>query len=292
MIKIAAIIPTFNRKEHLRNVLVDLYNQILNNSKIEIIAIVDGSSDGTLEMLKGEYPEVHIIQGTGNWWYTKCINEGIKYAQSLKAYYFLTLNDDIRFDSCYIKNLLEVIYKEGEDCIVGSVSYTLSEPHRITFGGIKKIIKWRMKEINYYRKFTKIKPNMLSGYKPTVNLSGRGVLFPIRLIEKIGYYDEKLVQYGSDTDFTYRAYKAGIKTFVSYDARIFENEKLTGKGMAYNNPLLSEFIKSYFNRYSNNSIKKNIYYYFKHGNVILLPLYIGIMVLAAIRVYFFKYKGL
>lgn len=290
MIRIAAIIPTFNRKDHLKNILNDLYKQELNNCTIEIITVVDGATDGTLEMLGTEYPKVNIIQGTSNWWYTRCINEGIKYSQSLGAAYILTLNDDLTFDANFINNLMKVIYKEGEECIVGPVSYTQSKPHRITFTGVKEIIKWRLKENNYYKKFSEIEPNTLSGYRHSVNLSGRGILFPIKLIEKLGYYDENLVQYGSDTDFTYRAFKAGIKIFISYDARIFENEKLTSKGVAFNKPSAIEYFKSYFNTYSSHSIKKITYFYLKHGIVILLPLYLIIVVIGAFKEYFFKYK--
>ena len=72
--KIAAIIPTFNRKDYLKVLLSQLQNQNKERFTLEIIVVVDGSTDGTLEMLENEFPEVHIVKGTGDWWYTKSMN--------------------------------------------------------------------------------------------------------------------------------------------------------------------------------------------------------------------------
>ena len=51
MIKISVIIPTFNRKEYLKKLLIQLINQNLNrNIYLNIIVVNDGSFDGTFEM--------------------------------------------------------------------------------------------------------------------------------------------------------------------------------------------------------------------------------------------------
>src|ERR1035438_10494703 len=167
MIRIVAIIPTFNRKNHLKDILNDLYNQELNNYTMEIIVIVDGSTDGTLEMLKTEYPDVNIIQGNGNWWYTKSMNEGFKFGLKLKADFFLTLNDDITINSEYIKILLNDYGLLESKSILGSISFTNTLPYKVTFPGVKKIINWRLKEIPYIKKFSVVNPDKLSGIFPS-----------------------------------------------------------------------------------------------------------------------------
>ena len=93
---VAAVIPTFNRKDKLNVILTQLASQILlPNLMLEIIVCVDGSTDGTNEMIMEKFPSVHIVSGDGTWWYTKSMNMGFKYAQSLKIDFVLTLNDDI-----------------------------------------------------------------------------------------------------------------------------------------------------------------------------------------------------
>jgi len=44
--KVAVIIPTFNRKQYLRNVLTQLFHQIDAVSELIVIVVVDGSTDG------------------------------------------------------------------------------------------------------------------------------------------------------------------------------------------------------------------------------------------------------
>lgn len=50
--RISIVIPTYNRKEILRECLHALFEQDFNKSDFEIIVVDDGSSDGTLNFLK------------------------------------------------------------------------------------------------------------------------------------------------------------------------------------------------------------------------------------------------
>jgi len=287
---ISVIIPTFNRKQCLKTVLNCLAKQVKGDYKLKIIVVVDGSSDGTIELLNSEFPEIEVILGNGQWWYTRCINEGIKRGLQLEADYILTLNDDVVFDENYISTLLKAAANSVKEAIVGSVSYTMSSPHRITFSGIKEVIRWRLKEINYVRKFSIVDPNSLTGVKPSVNLSGRGMLIDSNIFKDIGMFDENLVQYGSDTDFSYRTFKKGYNVMISFDGRIFENEKLTSVGATYNKPSVLEYYKAFFNKHSSVSIYKSLYFYKKHGYIILLPLYTFLIFLGSIYSLKFKYN--
>ena len=284
------ILPTYNRKEYLRKILSQLYNQDKGNFILEIVVIVDGSTDGTFEMLENDFPDVHVVKGTGDWWYTKSMNKGFKYAEKFQPDYILTLNDDVVIEKNYVQSIFCDIKKVERDSIMGSASFTISKPHRISFSGVYKFISWRLKEYHYIKKYILQSPSSLSGIKPSVVLPGRGMLIPFEILKQLNYFDENFVQYGSDTDFTLRAYRAGIKVYISYNSVIFENEKLTSKGAAHNSPAFIEFLKSYFNRYSTNSIHKSYYFWKKHGVKILFPLYFIILFLGIFKVYFFKYR--
>jgi GT2 family glycosyltransferase len=58
------------------------------------IVVDDGSTDGTREMLRSEFPEVIVLEGDGNLFWTAAINLGIRQALRLGAEYVLTLNND------------------------------------------------------------------------------------------------------------------------------------------------------------------------------------------------------
>ncbi|NWJ51487.1 MAG: glycosyltransferase family 2 protein [Bacteroidetes bacterium] len=291
-ITITVIIPTFNRKECLRSVLNCLQNQIKEEFILHTIVVVDGSTDGSIEMIKNDFPDVEIIYGDGNWWYTKCINKGIKRALENGSENILTLNDDIVFDENYIITLLSVALQNKKNTLIGSASFTQSQPFRITFSGIKSLVRWRLKFSVYIKKFSCVDITSFRGYAPSICLSGRGMFFSKEIIDEIGMFDEKFVQYGSDSDFSYRAYKKGYSVIISYDAKVFENEKLTSIGVAFNKPGLYNFYKSFFNIHSSNSLLMSSRFYFKHGYKFLLPAYLTIILGGSFYNLYFKYRNL
>ena len=72
---LSIVIPTFNRKQPLSILLNQFKGQKITGIEYKIVVVVDGSTDGTLEMLSSEFPEVFVVKGSGNWWFTKSMNE-------------------------------------------------------------------------------------------------------------------------------------------------------------------------------------------------------------------------
>jgi GT2 family glycosyltransferase len=267
--KIGAVIPTFNRVDSLKTLLSRLQEQRFGARDISIIPIVvvDGSTDGTLDMLASDFPAAHIVHGDGNWWYTRSINEGIKKARELACNYILTLNDDLTFAPDYLDTLISDHLAAGAGSVIGSVSLTAGTPRLITFSGVSKVTP-TLKEYNYLPKFSPVSEPDLSGVRPSVVLSGRGILYPTTVFDRFGLYDERLVQYNSETDFTYTLSTNAIPVLISFNARVFENVKLTSAGAVYNNPSLRTLIRSFRNKYSINSWYKARYYAIKHRGAI------------------------
>ena len=290
---LCVVIPTFNRKKQLLELLIQLKQQKTAQLKIGIVVVVDGSTDGTLEMLHADFPEVFVVKGDGNWWFTRSMNEGCKYAvEVLGAKLIITSNDDLVLanDEYFLrihKNFVEC----GGNCVIGSVAYSLKEPRMITFSGIEKQSKLTLKNYNYIRPYTVIKPETMNGLKPSVTLSTRGMLIESSILKKINYLDEKTFpQYASDYDVVLRAGKAGAKIYVTYDAYIFENMDLTSSG----NPRLTKSLRHYlynifFNKYSSNYFFNFLNMSWRFGLKILFPLYL-INAILSIGYVYVKYK--
>lgn len=79
MHKISVIIPTYNRRDCLRNALESVVRQ--KNADFEVIVVDDGSSDGTGEMVYRDYPEVRYVwqENAGP---SAARNHGIRLAQA------------------------------------------------------------------------------------------------------------------------------------------------------------------------------------------------------------------
>ena len=287
MVKIVTVIPTHNRKECLKGVLTDLSSQHFNSPipERQIVVVVDGSTDGTLEMLYQDFPEVAVVQGSGHWWYTKSMNMGFNRALKYNPDLMLALNDDIRLPSNYFQNILSEYKSMNRNCIIGSVSISCSRPHRITFAGVKQIIWWRYKQKNYT--VNDLKPFGLSNIplRPSVVLPGRGMLIPAGVLKQLNLFDEQLPQYGSDDDFCLRASKSGIPVYISYQARVFSKDELTAIGNPSRKASISAFALSFFNRYSPRYLPKTFKMVIRHGNVFLFPVTLVIVILGSFKAY-------
>lgn len=284
--KVAVIIPTFNRKQYLRNVLTQLFHQIDAVSELIVIVVVDGSTDGTIEMLEKDFPEVILVKGTGNWWYTKSMNEGFKKAEEYRPGLVLTLNDDIVLDPSYLQLLLNAKKQVEENAIMGSLSLTADQPYRIFFSGIRKYIRWRQKNIRYHPRFTLVPLEELTGIHPSIVLPGRGMLIPYPVLKKLNYFDEYYIQYHSDEDFCLRAWKNGFPVYISWDARVYSHVKDTGKGMSFIKTGFLAYLKGFTNKYSRIYIPQKARFYYTHCPKILWPVTMLTFFISNLKTYF------
>src|SRR3989338_4242379 len=92
---ISAVIPFFNEAENVASVIKELYEVLCAGGlNFEIIAVDDGSNDGTvneLTKLRAKIPELHILKMRGNGGQTRAMAAGITNA---KGDWILTLDGD------------------------------------------------------------------------------------------------------------------------------------------------------------------------------------------------------
>jgi GT2 family glycosyltransferase len=86
--RVSAVIPTKNRKDMLRQVLNAVRRQTMPS---EVICVDDGSTDGTLEMLGAEFPEVKVLRHEISLGPAAARNAG---AMVATGDFLLTLDDD------------------------------------------------------------------------------------------------------------------------------------------------------------------------------------------------------
>jgi GT2 family glycosyltransferase len=203
------ITPVFNRKNFTRNFLLALSNQTFNEFKVVIVD--DGSSDGTVEMIESEFPEVILLKQSGDLWWAEATNIGINYAIGDGARYIMTLNDDTLPGIDFIEKISKSACKKPK-ALIGAVGID-AHTDKIKFGG--EIINWKN------AKFESIFPQNFSGLHKVNNFPGRGLLIPVEVFKNIGFFDSKnFPQTVADIDFTVRAHNAGYEIFCDYDARI------------------------------------------------------------------------
>lgn len=215
------IIPVHNRKDFTRNCLISLQNQTYKH--FTVIVVNDGSTDGTTEMLAEEFPELKVLEGDGNLWWTRSVNLGIEYALKEGADYVMTLNDDTLHAPDFVEKTKFWSDKYPE-AVIGGIEYD-EQADKVVYGG------------EWLNEFTSASRNIIDdlaekdrkGIKAVTHLPGRGLLIPKKVVETIGVFDsERFPHYYADYDYTYSAYKAGFTVYCNYDAKIFTYPEESG----------------------------------------------------------------
>lgn len=207
------VIPVHNRKDFTKNCLLSLREQTYKNFKTVIID--DGSTDGTAEILKSDFPEVHVIKGDGNLWWTAATNLGVNYALDNNADYVLTLNNDTIATKDFLEKM--IFWAESTpNALLGAFAID-AETKKPVYGG--EIINWKLANSKFLLDI--LPKEKWYGLHEVTHFPGRGLLIPSKVFLEIGLFDEKhFPHYAADYDFTHRAIRAGYKVYCNFDAKL------------------------------------------------------------------------
>lgn len=266
MSKIAFVIPVFNRLKYTQECLKILSEQqitrFFKQNEIDIIISDDASTDGTELWIKENYPDVIILKGTGNLWYSGCMNLGMKYAlEQLKSDFIMVWENDIYPIDNYFNNLQDILDKWDSKTLICSKLYFKADPDVIF--GLGGTFNPLTGEKSLIGRMEKDKPE----YEKNMEVDwflGQGVLIHKDIISKTGYFDElNFPQYHADIDYSLRAKHDGFKNIVYHNLKLLNDTETTGLSHI-KNKTFKQFIDSLVSIRSNMNIVKDIKFYKRH----------------------------
>lgn len=261
--KIFIVIPVHNRKNLTRNCLLSLYKQTYGN--FEIVICDDGSTDGTSEMIKKQFPEVVLLKGNGNlYWsgaYNKCLTSVFEKADEKD--YILSLNNDVEVDENYLFELCKAA-KDNSDKLIMSVAYDEENRSEIVDPGYNvNPITMRQHSIRNTSLDTK--------YIPVNSVCGRGLLIPVKIVEKVGFADERHFPMVGDHDLSLRYQKNKIRAVVAYRAKIYSGPSYTAEHYS-NNYSLKNFFDYITDIKSTGNLRYRFWAVVKNRPLFLIPI--------------------
>jgi GT2 family glycosyltransferase len=266
MLKVSILIPIYNRLNTTQKGLEFLYKAINHKEyltpklQIDIIIIDDGSTDGSSQWIKSNYPDITILHGDGNLWWTGSINLGAKYViDELKSDYILLWNDDIEPKENYFLILQNILLESlGQELVIGSKVMIMGQDKVWSNGGIFN------KKLGTYLNITEqYKDNKKVHYCDW--LPGMGTIIPTSVITKynLNWDQINFPHYHGDSDFCLRCKEKNIKIAVFEDLLIFNDINTTG---AFQKPELSKLINGLTSIRSSMNLKKNLKFYYRHSS--------------------------
>lgn len=208
--KIVTLATCHNRKEMTLRALRDLHAQVLPESVVvEHVLVDDGSTDGTADAVRDQYPDVEIVQGSGRLYWAGGMRYGWKKAVSRKVFDCLVVyNDDIRLFDYSIKRLLDTLEfglrKYGEKLVIVG-SFSDESGLILTYGGQMQS-RWNP------IKFERLPASSKIQEADTLNMNL--ALLTFSLVDSVGFLSDYFVHSGADFEYGLKAKAMGGQVLV------------------------------------------------------------------------------
>ncbi len=193
--QVAVLLTVHNRKETTVSALRRLLeiSHLVSGVRYDIYLTDDGCSDGTVEAVRALCPELIVIPGDGNLFWSQGMNRAWKKAAEKRYDYYLWFNDDAFLFENALPDLM-ALSKEYQDkaIIVGAFQ---DRGGQVSYGG-----RTREREL--------IVPG--SGQGEVFFMNGNLVLIPEYVFNILGFMDEKFTHSFGDWDYGQAARRQGI----------------------------------------------------------------------------------
>jgi len=225
MIKLSIVIVNWNVRELLRGCLESL-RKATKSIDFQIFVVDNASVDGSVEMVKSEFPEVKLIENKGNQWFPKANNQALKL---VKGEYTLLINPDTVVNDDVLTGMIGFIDSHPEIGMVGpkillpdgSIQYECAR-ELPTLSGAFFSLFYLKTLFPRHKIFSK---EVFGGWDHKTSriipaISGACMLIRTALLKKIGFLDETIPMYFEDIDLCKRVNQAGAKVYYLADAEI------------------------------------------------------------------------
>lgn len=287
---VSVIIVNYNTKRLLQNCLTSLYSQT-KDIFFEVIVSDNGSTDGSTEMVKSEFPDVILIENNVNLGFGLANNRGLKIA---KGKYILYLNSDTVLKNNAIKNFYDYWETHSEENL-GALGCNLLDENGAyahSFGDLPDTKKFIFEPIRFFitslvKSFFmltlhKIPSRFITKPRFTKYVGKVGYITGADLFlknDKNAYFDERYFMYYEESDLELNLHKQGLEMRIIEKPEIFHLEKGSDKGK------IQYSFSSIFNEIS------RIRYYKKNGTLlakVCIPLVKVFVILTWLNPYYFS----
>ena len=218
---ISVIIPNWNGASYLPTCLDSLLRQSYPN--FEVMVVDNGSTDGSLELLERDYPEVKVVALLENRGFAGGVNAGIREVQGEILAVF---NNDAEADPRWLEELAKALARHPEAGMATPKVLLLDERDVINsagdFYGVDGVPGnrgvWQRDEGQFDRE------------EYVFGAAGVAAAYRRAMLDDVGLFDEDFFSFCEDVDLAWRAQLARWKCVYVPKAVVYHKLSATGGG--------------------------------------------------------------
>jgi len=199
-VTVSVIILNYNGEKWLRRCLASIREQ--THKVHEIIVVDNASRDGSVDMLRAEYPNIVLLCNTGNEGYAAANN---KAARQAGGEFLFFLNNDLRIAPSCVASLVEAARKNEDAALFSCYFYS--------YDGSVDICNNKWMGID-----------LIGSPMPSDKLfycDGAALCIRRDAFSALGGFDEDYFMFAEDIDLCWRSWIAGYKIVGVKDAVVF-----------------------------------------------------------------------
>jgi GT2 family glycosyltransferase len=220
---VSIVIPHLNGRHHLPDCLSALRRQTYRD--FETILVDNGSTDGTQEFVREQYPEVQLISLGRNRGFTGACNAG---QAAAKGDIVVLLNNDTEADARWLEEIVGAFFRNPDAGAVASKMLLFDERDVFHTAGDY----YRVDGVPGNRGFGRKDAGQYDREEQVFSACGGAAAYRQDMIRAIGFLDDAFFFSCEDVDLAWRANLAGWRVLYVPSAVVYHKLKASGGGGA------------------------------------------------------------
>lgn len=214
---VGIVVVSWNKKDYLLK-LLDAILQ-LRYPNYNVVVVDNASNDGSTECVRSLFPSVTLLVNETNIGGTGGFNTGIEFCINEKYDYIWLLDNDALIEQDSLDHLVNAATSDRTIGVVGSKILNSENPSFVVKLGAR--IDWSVGLVRSICQNMRDRQEYATGLIDADYIPFCSALISRECFLVTGRLDERFFLYWDDSDFCVRASKAGFRTVVALDSKVF-----------------------------------------------------------------------
>lgn len=183
---------------------------------IQTIVVDNASNDGSVEFIRENFPEIHLIESKENLGFGRGNNIAMRYALDHGCDYVFLLNQDAWVEPDTFEKLIDIHHRHPEYGLLGPVQVN-AEKTKVLDG----VIQFLVNPDNVNKQmFSDFVMGTIEEVYPVAEINAAAWLLPRKTLETVGGFDPIFLHYGEDWNYLSRVLYHGMKVGLTPGLKI------------------------------------------------------------------------